>query len=71
VLAGLSFEQAHQLFGYFHNNIVSAQGAIQILGRVRNVSDQRIVLCVDDDHPVPGLLTAGAVEDYVQSRHFT
>jgi hypothetical protein len=46
ILAGCSFEVKHfdMCFGFFTNNTVTAQGCLQMLGRVRDISSKQYII---------------------------
>jgi hypothetical protein len=51
ICAGISFERVHfhQCFGYFCNTSCDAELSAQMLTRVRNLTDKKMVLCLPPD----------------------
>ena len=71
ITAGISFEQKHfdEVFAFFTNMSCDYLSCIQMLGRIRDVSDRKITICLES-HFFKGSVTKQGIEnDLINGRN--
>ena len=71
ITAGISFEQKHfdKVFCYFTNMSCDVLSCIQMIGRVRDVGDREINICLESHFHRASITKAGIEKDLVDGRN--
>ena len=71
ITAGISFEQKHfdKVFCFFSNMSCSVLSCMQMMGRVRDVKDREIVICLENHYHRCSVTKEGIEEDLIENRN--
>ena len=71
ITAGISFEEKHfdQVYCFFSNMSCNVLACMQMIGRIRDVADKNITICLENQYNRCSVTKEGIEQDLINGRH--